>query len=73
MENVGAVKIEIEYNPGKSNGSLRVNIDSQEFIDTMIAFTFALHRDDRLRILVKQSLDFLVSAEFKEIIQSGGL
>lgn len=73
MENVNAVKIEIEFDPGKQSGALRVNLDHKEFVDLLIVFTAALHRDERLRVLVKQSINFLVSDEFKEVIQKGGL
>ena len=73
MENVNAVKIEIEFTPDKENGSLRINLDHKEFVDLLIVFTAALHRDERLRVLVKQSINFLVSDEFRGIIQKGGL
>lgn len=73
MESVHAVKIEIEYTPGKESAGLRINFDHQDYVDLLIVFTTALHRDDRLRMLVKQSVNFLVSDEFKEVIKQGGL
>lgn len=59
MENVGPVKIEIEYDPLMFNGTIRVNIESLNFVDNMLVITMALRKDDRLRMLVKQSIDFL--------------
>lgn len=73
MDLVNAVKIEIEFEPDKSGGQLRVEINSKEYLDSLVVFTNALYRDKRLRLLVQESLEFLASPDFKQVIEKHGL
>jgi hypothetical protein len=73
MENVNAVEISVGYNPLICNGQVRVKIVSTDFADLLVVFASAMYRNSDLRILVKQSIEFLASNEFKDIAQQEGL
>ena len=70
---VADVKILIDYIDNGTYGDAKVEIESQCFEDEVIAFAFAVAKDDHLRTLVTESLCFLMSPEFRAMAQSQGL
>lgn len=73
MEKINEVMLTVWYTLKNGRGEVLVDFNSRGFEDEVIALAVAIRKDERLRSVVLQALDFLITPEFQEFFATQGI